>query len=91
MIAEAFSREEILVCWNWLADNIFKVLLEMESFEEITNFTNCKIQSLVAQQNIQANRSGEATIGTSDNSQSRFKRLFALSDDDKLVSHYTCK
>lgn len=91
VIAEAFSHEEILVCWNWLASNLFKVLLEMESFEEISNFTICKIQSLVAQQKLQANHAAGINAAPVDDSQAKFKALFGLPDEDSLVIHYTCK
>lgn len=91
VIAEAFSLEDILTYWNWLANNIFKVLLEMESFEEMTNFTICKIQSLVAQQKLQTNNTAGVNVASLNESQSKFKDLFGLPDEDSLVIQYTCK
>lgn len=63
----------------------------MESYEEITNFTVCKIQSLVAQQKLQANQAAGLNATPLDEGQSKFKGLFGLPDEDSLVIHYTCK
>lgn len=76
--------------WEWLTNNLFKVLNEMESEDEITNFTICKIQSLVAH-----NKSNVVEQITDSHSfqivASKFKERFNMSDDEKLVNYYSCK
>lgn len=62
-IAQAFTRDDILEDWYWLVANVFHVLREMESLFEVTNFTICKIQSLVAQKH--AMRAAAAAAGGS--------------------------
>lgn len=62
-IAHAFTREDILDDWYWLVTNIFTVLREIESHEEVTNFTLVKIQSLVAQEAVVAQQQRAAGGG----------------------------
>lgn len=62
----------------------------METEDEITNFTICKIQSLVAQntQNLD-----EQLIDSSSFSviESKFRERFNMPQDEKLVNYYSCK
>lgn len=69
---------------------MFNVLMEMESEAEVTNFTICKIQSLVTH---------NALPGTDEDVESssfqmiaaKFKERFLLPDDERLVNYYSCK
>ena len=88
-IASALTREDILKDWEWLSNNLFNVLNEMESEEEITNFTICKIQSLVAHNSNQID-----DITDSSNFQvvaSKFKERFNMPEDERLVIYYSCR
>lgn len=62
-IAHAFTRVEIHDDWDWLVSNIFTVLREIESHQEVTNFTLVKIQSLVAQEAVVAQQQQLAGSG----------------------------
>lgn len=64
----------------------------MENEDEVTNFTICKIQSLVAH--------NTPLVGTTENimesnsfkmNASKFKERFNLPDDERLVNYYSCK
>lgn len=89
-IASALTLNDISQDWEWLSNNIFKVLNEMETEEEITNFTICKIQSLVAQNS--QNFDDEITDSSSFKIvASKFKERFNMADDEKLVNYYSCK
>lgn len=76
--------------WNWLANNLFRVLLEMETDDEVTNFTLCKIQSLVAN-----NPKKDAAEFNDPNDfkivESKFIKKFTMPADEKLVNYYSCK
>lgn len=76
--------------WDWLGNNLFMVLNEMETEEEVTNFTICKIQSLVAH----SSQAFEEEISDSSSFKvvaSKFKERFNMADDEKLVNYYSCK
>lgn len=65
----------------------------MESEDEVTNFTICKIQSLVAHNSSLAGVVDESTV-ESNNFQmtaTKFKERFMLPDDERLVNYYSCK
>lgn len=95
-IAHAFTRDDILADWYWLVANIFQVLREMESLDEVTNFTVCKIRSLVAQRD----RDGQAGSGgpsaaaalaePASREARRVQERFGLAEEDRLVQYYSC-
>uniref|UniRef100_A0A2M4A9C5 Putative ypt/rab gtpase activating protein n=1 Tax=Anopheles triannulatus TaxID=58253 RepID=A0A2M4A9C5_9DIPT len=88
-IAADITLEAIMADWDWLAKNLFRVINEMETEEEVTNFTICKIQSLLAHcarpssedQNDPA--SFQAVV-------SKFREKFHMPEDEKLVNYYYC-
>lgn len=78
--------------WNWLAASLFRVMNEMESDEEVTNFTICKVQSLVAHTNSHRIVEEEAVASASDQVvTSKFKDIFGMPDAERLVNYYSCK
>lgn len=89
-IASALTRDDILNDWAWLAKNLFAVLIEMESEEEVSNFTICKIQSLVAHN---ATESTNELIESSSfqMTATKFQERFNLPEDERLVNYYSCK
>lgn len=62
----------------------------METEDEITNFTICKIQSLVAQcsQNIDEQFIDSSSFNVDE---SKFRERFNMPMDEKLVNYYSCK
>lgn len=89
-MASALNKADILKDWEWLGNNLFKVLNEMETEEEITNFTICKIQSLVAH----SSRQTDDEVSDSNSFRvvaAKFMDLFNMPDDEKLVNYYSCK
>uniref|UniRef100_A0A1B0B5L1 Rab-GAP TBC domain-containing protein n=1 Tax=Glossina palpalis gambiensis TaxID=67801 RepID=A0A1B0B5L1_9MUSC len=85
-VAIGLTRIEIHNDWEWLTQNLFEVLNDMESEDEITNFTMCKIKSLHAQNN--QNETGD----TADFKvvQSNFRRYFKMPEEEHLVNYYKC-
>ncbi|XP_037933596.1 TBC1 domain family member 9 [Teleopsis dalmanni] len=85
-IAVGITFEEINQDWEWLSENLFSVLNEMGSEEDITNFTNCKIQSLCAQNNQDDGyESANFKITVS-----KFRQLFNMPEEEQLVNTYSC-
>ncbi|GAB0096899.1 TBC1 domain family member 8 [Sergentomyia squamirostris] len=88
-IASALTEDDIKRDWEWLANNLFKVLKEMETEEEITNFTLCKIQSLVAHNSTPI----DEEVSDSNSFQvvaSKFRERFNMPEDERLVNYYSC-
>lgn len=85
-IAVGITEEEIYRDWEWLAQNLFRVLNEMESEDEITNFTICKIKSLYTQ-NTQDETGDSADFKVI---QSKFRQYFNMPEEERLVNYYTC-
>lgn len=78
--------------WSWLAKNLFRVLNEMETDEEITNFTICKVQSLITHTKSQRIPEEEPMASASDQVvTNKFKDIFKFSDSERLVNYYSCK
>lgn len=87
-IAAGITLEAILKDWEWLSKNLFRVINEMETEEEITNFTICKIQSLLAHNS----RTTEEMVDPSSFQVvvNKFRDKFKMPEDEKLVSYYSC-
>ena len=58
----------------------------MESEDEITNFTICKIKSLYTQ-NTQDETGDSADFKVI---QSKFRQYFNMPEEERLVNYYTC-
>ncbi|XP_065094119.1 TBC1 domain family member 9 [Ochlerotatus camptorhynchus] len=87
-IASDITLEAILKDWEWLSKNLFRVINEMETEEEITNFTICKIQSLLAH----CSRNSEEMVDPTSFQivVNKFRDKFKMPEDEKLVSYYSC-
>ncbi|XP_037819094.1 TBC1 domain family member 8B [Lucilia sericata] len=85
-IAIGITEEEIYKDWEWLSQNLFRVLNEMESEDEITNFTICKIKSLYTQNN--QDESGDSADFKV--MQSKFRQFFNMPEEEQLVNYYSC-
>ncbi|XP_058830924.1 TBC1 domain family member 9 [Topomyia yanbarensis] len=87
-IASDITLEAILRDWEWLSKNLFRVINEMETDEEVTNFTICKIQSLLAHNT----RPTEEMVDPSSFQimVNKFRDKFKMPEDEKLVSYYSC-
>lgn len=90
-IANALTREDILKDWLWLATNMFSVLMEMESEAEVTNFTICKIQSLVTHNTAPGTDEELVESSSFQMIATKFKERFLLPDDERLINYYSCK
>lgn len=90
-IANALTREDIVKDWIWLANNMFNVLMEMESEAEVTNFTICKIQSLVTHNAVPGTDEELVESSSFQMIATKFKERFLLPDDERLVNYYSCK
>lgn len=82
--------KDILKDWQWLSEHLFATLNEMENEEEITNFTICKIESLVA------HSATPLSEEVKDSSSFRvvahkFRERFNMPEDERLVNYYSCK
>ena len=70
---------------------MFNVLMEMESEAEVTNFTICKIQSLVTHNTLPGTDEELVESSSFQMIATKFKERFLLPDDERLVNYYSCK
>lgn len=89
-IAHALTLKEIQKDWQWLTEHLFHVLNEMEIEDEVTNFTICKIESLVA------HTASTVTDDIKDSGSfgvvvAKFRERFPMAVNERLVNHYSCK
>lgn len=70
---------------------MFAVLMEMESEVEVTEFTICKIQSLVTHNTVPGTDEEHFESTSFQMIQTKFKERFLLPDDERLVNYYSCK
>ncbi|XP_053672142.1 TBC1 domain family member 9 [Anopheles nili] len=87
-IAADITLEAIMQDWEWLAKNLFRVINEMETEEEITNFTICKIQSLLAHSSRSTEEQNDPT--SFQVAVFKFREKFRMPEDEKLVNYYYC-
>lgn len=92
-IACDLTLEGIMKDWNWLVANLLRVLNEMETDDEVTNFTICKVESLITQSRLAASGAEEEPVASASDQvvMSKFKDIFKLPDAERLVNYYSCK
>jgi len=89
IVAQSDSSTEISTHWKWLEDHLVGTLSAFESADEVLDYVRCKIESL------QANTSIDLALGQDDESGghkavARFRKLFSMPQEEKLVSYYSC-
>uniref|UniRef100_A0A023F161 Putative ypt/rab gtpase activating protein n=1 Tax=Triatoma infestans TaxID=30076 RepID=A0A023F161_TRIIF len=88
MIACSLTQNEIQKDWDWLHENL-DGLSNFEKEEDVTNYVLCKVESMLATS--QQLPDCEDEDSKSHREQTRkFRQLFHVPPDDKLVSHYSC-
>lgn len=63
----------------------------MENEEEVSNFTICKIQSLVAHNATESSTNEIIESSSFQMTATKFQERFNLADDERLVNYYSCK
>lgn len=90
-IASAATKQEILVDWQWLFDNLSFTLGKFEKEDEITEFVLCKIQSLIAtHKEVQEVNDEDTNTKEFKSTRQSFFRRFNLPQDEELVNYYAC-
>ena len=94
MIAACMSGQEALDDWAWLEKELLTKVDNFESPGETTDFVSGKIASIVAineVENIEANEGNDAGESSGYKAAKvKFHRVFAVPEDEKLVSYYSC-
>lgn len=91
LISEAMESREALNDWQWLEKELLPTLTDMSS-EEASGFVRAKIESLLAID--KAEHAAHASIEDAESipfrlASEKFRRLFNVGEDDKLVSYYS--
>ena len=94
MISACMSGQEALDDWTWLENELLNKVDNFETPEETTDFVTGKIASIVAihdVENIESRESNDAGESSGyKTAKVKFHRLFAVPEDEKLVSYYSC-
>ncbi|XP_070566267.1 TBC1 domain family member 9-like isoform X3 [Ptychodera flava] len=89
-VATSLHKRDILHHWEWLEQNVMQILGAFDDEDDATEFVKCKIESLIAntvkseetKEDEDTQRFKSATI--------KWKRLFGLPEEEKLVNYYSC-
>lgn len=90
-ISTALTKQEILEDWKWIEVNLVEVLDSIDTEREKTDYVKCKVESLFAENS--SNTIGSVHRFDSENFQTqcrKFRSLFKMSENEKLVSYYAC-
>eukprot|EP00794_Sanderia_malayensis_P016811 gene16811-18507_t len=92
VIATSSSRKVIEDDWNWLQRYLLNTLEHFDSSEDAKEFVKAKVESLLATQLVSPGSSPAADTESSrfHAACARFKRLFAMPEEEKLVNYYSC-
>ncbi|KAL3842336.1 hypothetical protein ACJMK2_020364 [Sinanodonta woodiana] len=86
-VAIANNKIEIFRDWEWLEQNLLQTLASFENEDESTEFVKCKIESLLANKTVHKE---DEEIEDSKTAVRKFRKLFNMPKEEKLVSHYSC-
>ncbi|XP_033118031.1 TBC1 domain family member 9-like isoform X3 [Anneissia japonica] len=92
-VAAAMNKRDIQEQWEWLEQNIMVTLGAFDADDDVTNYVKCKIESLVA--NLETLEVDESHREDEDSKSfksacEKWRRLFTVSEDEKLVNYYSC-
>eukprot|EP00111_Clytia_hemisphaerica_P005802 TCONS_00016792-protein len=91
LIANSSSKSEIEEDWQWLLKHLVNTIENFETSDDMREFVKAKIESLVASQQLHnvvnnPESDGEKFVSAT----ARFKRLFGMPEEEKLVNYYSC-
>ncbi|KAF7710115.1 TBC1 domain family member 9 [Silurus meridionalis] len=89
-IAHGSSRREITEHWEWLEHNLLQTLSIFENENDITTFVKGKIQGIIAEYNKNHDNKEDDDTEKFKEATAKFRRLFGMPDEEKLVNYYSC-
>ncbi|XP_051939667.1 TBC1 domain family member 9 [Hippocampus zosterae] len=90
IIAHATSRKEITEHWEWLEHNMLQTLSIFENENDITTFVKGKVQGIIAEYNKNHDVKEDDDTDKFKEASSKFRNLFGMPDEEKLVNYYSC-
>ncbi|KAL0272685.1 UNVERIFIED_CONTAM: hypothetical protein PYX00_005558 [Menopon gallinae] len=88
MIATSLTHTGIQEDWEWIENNVSAILNSFENEVDITDFVNCKINSVIAISGGPVTEDDETKEFKS--TSIKFHQLFNVPPDEKLVNYYSC-
>uniref|UniRef100_A0A8C9S992 TBC1 domain family member 9 n=1 Tax=Scleropages formosus TaxID=113540 RepID=A0A8C9S992_SCLFO len=89
-IAHGSSRKEITENWEWLEQNLLQTLSIFENENDITTFVKGKVQGIIAEYNKNHDVKEDDDTDKFKEAIARFRKLFGMPDEEKLVNYYSC-
>ncbi|XP_057698399.1 TBC1 domain family member 9 [Corythoichthys intestinalis] len=90
IIAHGTSRKEITEHWEWLEHNMLQTLSIFENENDITTFVKGKVQGIIAEYNKNHDVKEDDDTDKFKEASSKFRKLFGMPDEEKLVNYYSC-
>ncbi|XP_047125269.1 TBC1 domain family member 9B isoform X1 [Hydra vulgaris] len=91
LIATSSSRKEAEEHWAWLQKYLINTLETFDQLEDAKEFVKAKIESLVATHLLHnASYVGDTDSEKFQSAVARFRRLFGMPNEEKLVNYYSC-
>ncbi|XP_061535289.1 TBC1 domain family member 9 [Phycodurus eques] len=90
IIAHGTSRKEITEHWEWLEHNMLQTLSIFENENDITTFVKGKVQGIIAEYNKNHDVKEDDDTDKFKEVSSKFRKLFGMPDEEKLVNYYSC-
>ncbi|XP_061778897.1 TBC1 domain family member 9 isoform X2 [Nerophis lumbriciformis] len=90
IIAHGTSRKEITEHWEWLEHNMLQTLSIFENENDITTFVKGKVQGIIAEYNKNHDVKEDDDTDKFKEASSRFRKLFGMPEEEKLVNYYSC-
>uniref|UniRef100_A0A3B3TIA1 TBC1 domain family member 9 n=1 Tax=Poecilia latipinna TaxID=48699 RepID=A0A3B3TIA1_9TELE len=90
IIAHGTSRKEITEHWEWLEHNLLQTLSIFENENDITTFVKGKVQGIIAEFNKNHDVKEDDDTDKFKEASSKFRKLFGMPDEEKLVNYYSC-
>ncbi|XP_042196567.1 TBC1 domain family member 8B isoform X1 [Callorhinchus milii] len=89
-IACGANSEEINKHWEWLEQNVMKMLSVFDTNEDVTSFVQGKIRGLIAEESKMTSIKEEDDPEKFREALMKFEKWFGLPQQEKLVTYYSC-
>ncbi|XP_077979306.1 TBC1 domain family member 9-like isoform X2 [Glandiceps talaboti] len=89
-VAASLHKRDILHHWEWLEQNVMQILGAFDDEDDATEFVKCKVESLIANTALPEETKEDEDTKRFKAATTKWKRLFGLQEEEKLVNYYSC-
>eukprot|EP00118_Oscarella_pearsei_P008317 m.42091 g.42091 ORF g.42091 m.42091 type:complete len:1080 (+) comp33328_c0_seq6:70-3309(+) len=90
ILASGATSSEVEKQWIWLEEELLPILVNFETEGEASEFVLAKVESFLCNGQDTEERDGDSESVRLKSASVRFRRIFKMPEDERLVNYYSC-